>query len=478
MPHLNSNDRLGVIPAPEARLTTSHKTPLRTYSRRSLKRRHTSPPAPDVERFLTRTESLGLIEKTTSKLYTDQNNQQPRRPIANAGRKRLRFSTLAGDKTPNDLAWEALASSAPALTQKDDDFSDEGEQDETRIVDCLPGQKRPEDQHSFVKDTPVEQSSRLSIESTDEGKIRETRPPEGRKDKARGKAASGADAPEVMSLEESDGEDDSSEVSQAGEVDITGLTSPSDTDDISISATAGSQKPEGRGRFLIFDRSPPKGFKVLHKPRVNPETESPMMKKRKRLTDGFTEDEARPIFLGKRRRLQHLDINVGSLNLTQNGGPSPQMRRGLKPGAERRIQPQMAANLRRGRQYFSASQFQTESQDPVESSEVKDTPVKSKRHELDRHGRRTRGVDNFGPVVIPCTDSPQPEYTAKLNSSENALGELVRNASPSMHLLPKRSMNEETGKSDSLTLRPGRLGWLRPDFVIPETPVRNNDMRW
>lgn len=268
---------------------------------------------------------------------------------------------------------------------------------------------------------------------------------------------------------------DSSEVSQAGEVDTTVLTSLSEGDIFSISATAGSQKPEGRGRFLIFDRSPPKGFKVLLKPRVNPQTESRMMKKREKLTDGFTEDEARPIFLGKRRRLQHLDINVGSLNLTQNGGASPQMQRGLKPGAGRRIQPQTTANLRRGRQHFSASQFQIESQDPVESSEVKGTPIKSQKHELDRCGRETPWVDNFDPVVIPRTDSPQLEYAAKLNSSDDALGALVPKSSLSMHLLSKRSLNGETGKSDSLTLRPGPLG-LRPDFVIPETPVRSDDM--
>lgn len=204
MPHLKSNNWLRVITAPEARLTTSHKTPLHTYSRRSLKRRHTSPSAPDV----TRTESLGLAERKTPKQLTDNNNQHSRRPIVNAVRKRLRFSfTHAGDRTPNDLAWEALASSAPASTQKGDDFAYEGEQYETRIVEYLPGQKRSEDQHPFVKDTLDEQSSRLAIESTDEGGICERRPLEGREGKPRGKAASETDAPEHVSLEESDSED-------------------------------------------------------------------------------------------------------------------------------------------------------------------------------------------------------------------------------------------------------------------------------
>lgn len=228
-----------------------------------------------------------------------------------------------------------------------------------------------------------------------------------------------------------------------------------------------------RGRFLIFDRSPPKGFKVLHKPRVNTETKPPIIKKRQKLTDGFTEDEARPLFLGKRRRLQQLDVNVGSLDLTQTGHTSQQRPREISPEAKKQTQTRATAGLWRGRQYFSASQFKIESQDPDESSEVKEAPsAKGQKIDLDRHGRPIHLVDDFGPIVIPRTDSPRPESTGKLDSSSGSPGELVQDSSPSMQLFPKRGMDCETGKSDSLTLRPGPPSRLKSDFVIPDTPLQ------
>lgn len=228
-----------------------------------------------------------------------------------------------------------------------------------------------------------------------------------------------------------------------------------------------------RGRFLIFDRSPPKGFKVLHKPRVNTETKPPVTKKRQKLTDGFTEDEARPLFLGKRRRLQQLDVNVGSLDLTQTGNASQQRQRKMSPEAKSRTQTLANAGLWRGRQYFSASQFKIESQDPDDSSEVKGAPTtKGGKVDFDRHGRPIRSVDNFGPIVIPRTDSPRPESTGKLDSSSRSPGELVQDSSPSMQLFPKRGMDCETGKSDSMTLRPGPPSRLKCNFVIPDTPLQ------
>lgn len=214
---------------------------------------------------------------------------------------------------------------------------------------------------------------------------------------------------------------------------------------------------------------------MLHKPRVNPETKPPITKKRQKLTDGFTEVEARPLFLGKRRRLQQLDINVGSLDLTQTGKASQQMRREISPEVKRQTQTRTTAGLWRGRQYFGSSQFEIESQDPDESSEVKEATEKGHKMDLDRHGRPIHLVDNFGPVVIPRTDSPRPENSGKLDSSSELPGEVVQDSSPSMQLFPKRSMNYETGKSDSLTLRPGPPSRLKSDFVIPDTPLQGGD---
>lgn len=82
---------------------------------------------------------------------------------------------------------------------------------------------------------------------------------------------------------------------------------------------------------------------MLHKPRVNLETKQQKTKKMQKLTDGFTKDEARPLSLGKRRRLQHLDINVGSLDLTQTGIASQQRQREMSPEAKRRFPTRTAA---------------------------------------------------------------------------------------------------------------------------------------
>lgn len=216
---------------------------------------------------------------------------------------------------------------------------------------------------------------------------------------------------------------------------------------------------------------------MLHRPRANPETNPPIIKKRQRLTDGFTEDEARPIFLGKRRRLQHLDINVGSLDLTQTGNASQQRQGEISAEARRPTETRPTAGLWRGRQYFSASQFKTGSSDPDEPPEAKEAPSKV-RLELDRRGAPIRLVDNFGAIVIPRTDSPRPENTSKQGSSSESPGELVKDSSPSMQLLPKRSMNGEAGMPDSLTLRPGLPSRLKSDFMIPDTPLQGGETSW
>lgn len=214
---------------------------------------------------------------------------------------------------------------------------------------------------------------------------------------------------------------------------------------------------------------------MLHKPRVKKEADPPLKNKRKTLTDGFTEDEARPSFLGKRRRLQHLDINVGSLDLTQSGGASQQRQRNLSPKTDLRTQSRTAASLWRGRQYFSASQFKIESQGSVKPSEVKKMPTKTHKHTLNQHNRQIPRVDNFRSVIIPRTDSPQAEHTTKAELAGEAPGELVWDSSPIMHLLPKQRLNGQIEKSGSLTLRPGPPGPLEPDLMIPETPVLNDD---
>lgn len=189
----NVSDLPGVAKSPEARLASNHKTPLRTYSRRSLKRRHTSPPAQTMERFLTRTGSLNVAEQKTTEQRSAAKNQQPSRSIPNKGRKHLRFSLASAEnKTPSDLAWEVLALSTPVLTREDDGSLDEGGPYETHVVKCSPGHEGPVHQQPAVG---------VAVNG-------QTKSGEG---KSRGDAALEVDAPENMSLEESDDVEDGEE---------------------------------------------------------------------------------------------------------------------------------------------------------------------------------------------------------------------------------------------------------------------------
>lgn len=185
MPHQALPNFLpGTAMNPDVKFPTANKTPLRTYSRRSLKRRHTSPPARDVERFLRRTGSLNATAKETVEQRNEAKAQQPSQPTSSRGRKRLGLLTSAENKTPNDLAWEALASSAPVLTGQDDANPDEGGPPKAHIVNCSPGHELSVDQQPPVSD---------ALGGPTKGEGRPCR-----------KAASEAESPENVSLEESD----------------------------------------------------------------------------------------------------------------------------------------------------------------------------------------------------------------------------------------------------------------------------------
>lgn len=101
--------------APEVSPRAILRMPLRTYSRRSLKRRHTLSPISDTERTIRRAKSFSAA--TSQPAVTNQ--KAPTTLTANTGRAYSRFPGSAKeDKTPNDLAWEALTLSAPFLTQQ------------------------------------------------------------------------------------------------------------------------------------------------------------------------------------------------------------------------------------------------------------------------------------------------------------------------------------------------------------------------
>lgn len=193
MPHQEIPSSLpGVSGAPDAKSASAHKTPLRTYSRRALKRRHTSPPAQNVQRSLPRTSSLNVTESKTAQQGNEAKAQRLSRQFSNKGRKRLRFSLASAEKTPSDLAWEALASSAPVLIRQNDGSSDEGGSHETNVSERSPDQKASEYQQRDVED--AHHGSNKGCDG-----------------KARRDATSEADTPESMSLEESDDIEDGEE---------------------------------------------------------------------------------------------------------------------------------------------------------------------------------------------------------------------------------------------------------------------------
>jgi hypothetical protein len=136
--------------APKVELASTNKTPLCTYSRRSLKRRHISPPAQHRERLFTRTGSLNMTEQKAAEQRSQAKAQQLSRLGSHKGRKRVELLKSA-KKTPNDLAWEALASSGPALTLEEDDSPDEARPDGANAVKCSPGEKESDHQQSAVK---------------------------------------------------------------------------------------------------------------------------------------------------------------------------------------------------------------------------------------------------------------------------------------------------------------------------------------
>lgn len=133
-----------------------------------------------------------MTEPKTAQQGNEAKAQRLSRQVSNKGRKRLRFSLASAEKTPSDLAWEALASSAPVLTRQDGGSSDEGGPHETNVVERSLGHKESEHHQLDVED---------ALNSSTKG----------REGKARGDATSEADTPESMSLEESDDIEDGEE---------------------------------------------------------------------------------------------------------------------------------------------------------------------------------------------------------------------------------------------------------------------------
>lgn len=212
---------------------------------------------------------------------------------------------------------------------------------------------------------------------------------------------------------------------------------------------------------------------MLHKPRMNPDADEPGFEGKMRTDglDGFTKDEARSTFFRKRRRLQRLDINIGSLDMTQTSIASQQksknksVQQSTSPDGKTRPRTRTATGHWRKPQLFGTSQFEIESEDSVASPEVRITPTKRDRLEL----------DCFGPIIIPRTDSPRPKKTIKMESPSGFPGEPVQDSSPCMRSHPNRSLDADSRKFDSLALRPCSSSRIKSDLVTKNTNLIDAD---
>lgn len=254
------------------------------------------------------------------------------------------------------------------------------------------------------------------------------------------------------------------------------MTSSSQDDISYFSATPGSQKPRTRAPFLIFDTSPPQGFKVLKKRKASPE-QNESAKKRNRLSDGFSAEEARPSPFGRRRRLHHLDSEVGSLELTQKASGSQQTRRSAKKHLVKKAYSHTNASLWQRRQYFGTSQFEMESLDPLESIQTKQEEAEDEDLALTTVSSEESADNYIDFITVPQTDPPVPAEPEESGATAYEWHELQANRRADNHLPPKRIVSIEFEDLGGLTLRPGSLSWLRGVTRISEMPPLSDAAR-
>lgn len=194
--------------------------------------------------------------------------------------------------------------------------------------------------------------------------------------------------------------------------------------------------------------------------------------------DGFSDEEARPSPFGRRRRLHHLDFEVGSLELTQ-GTVSQQSHKSAR-NLGKKAHPRTNGDLWQRRRYFGTSQFEIESQDPVESCEGKQEEAEDEDPApaiVSLHSSQGSADDNIDLITIPRTDSPVPRETEESGATAEGLTESEVHGRADNHLPPKRFMNPTLEDSDGLTLRPDSLSWLRGVTLIHQTPSLRDTAR-
>lgn len=359
---------------------------LRTYSHR------------DKERTLT--SSLPVITNHKfrhTKSLTGTASQPTRRDIQTRGchippssrRERAMSSGSSQNrKSPTDLFFEMIASSAPELAQRQQDDETNNlppsivvEHDNTPhcggsanevpdITTDNKGEIGTQQVHEVVKGKGEDQEDSDDGDSMMELPIRCTQPPTN-------ETLLGSDHHLPLGLDES----------------ATSLTTSPKSGVKQVSPTSCGlvdKNPKIRGRFLSFNKRPtPHGFKTVHKRRASQEKENINFKVAKRIGDGFEGDEARPSPYWKRRRIANGELHIGHLELTQKGAATQKIQGPTWLRGQKKMRPATNISLWNRRQYFGSSQFQIDSQDPLEPFEANTEPQTEHEVHHDSHkGRR------------------------------------------------------------------------------------------
>lgn len=527
--------------------------PLRTYSRRALKRRFTTPPKL-VEDSVEDNMSRRTQSFTTIAPESDDRTKRPfEHQTPNSGRKRMRLSAPVTDgKKTTELFLEYLSSSsilAQKLQQQDAQSEEVVLVQASQDHDVAPDDNRPvnEQPNAFVK---ADEDGLQTYEQHEGTAVEEEQPEdesaEGSED-SENQDGKSIRLPRTTkywlmplpgSLNAGLGFEDTaiapSFKSSVKRYTLFSLSPPSD------------QKLQAKGRFLTPAKySPPAGFKKIRRVRsrlgmmntdhlyadnpfkvTKPTGDSPF-KVAKHISDGFTSDEAHPSPHKRRERRTKStlsEVQPKHLELTQKGAATQKLDGPTWARGQKRARPAPIAK----RQYFGSSQFQIESEDPLESFEIKEPRTepgssrdRSKRlvsqicddddepndfltypDELDEHSsqadsngnvdiltvpkklnKRLRrlssddepvdllevsdGDEELDLLTIPRTDTPEPHM--KDASSESRLSPW--GGSNSDGLLPaKRMLNVQDYSRDDLTLRPDSREWLRGVRRVSETP--------
>lgn len=546
---------------PEMAHPPESKTPLRTYSRRLLKRRLTSPLLPVRKRVLRRTQSFPAATPEVE----SGNSRAPEHKSANTGRKRTRFSlTTASGKTPTELFLENMSS--PFVMSQRIQLQEQGLgarlQDDQEDIALLEASQ--DDDAAFDKQAEEPVKVVEKRESTNEicGTLQAV-------------AAEEVDLNDDNSEEAND--DDSQESPTKRPQTITEIETPGSSDtDLGFVNTANNfssrrvtrykllsmsppaeLKPKAQGRCFDIPKSPPPGFKAI--PRVQTRlgvmgfdqqrsridksfkvikstklTNDQPFKIEKHISDGFTNDEAKPSPYRKyERRIKNIlnETHLGGLDLTQRSTATQKMEGPMWLRGQKRSRVATTASPWGKRQYLGGSQFRIESQDPLEAFNLNTefdlenthTTGRSKRRnseiadeeedeeldllthpeELDQQSSQGDAGDDsyFLKVAEPRQErleqylSDADESVVLLETSEGededdltiiprtdtpepAVGDLSSkttfdfwgNNDLDAQLPPKRTWNMLNRDEDSLALRPDSREWLREAERVPDTP--------